>query len=127
MPAKSKTKCIFFCGRTGDVRYPEPVKLNGKDLPWVEHEEHLGRTLQDDPISTTCRNLRYLGQMTGLQKDESFSNWRVKDALGMKKVPENEKWRLGLLTTLLSMRQDKYTNVLDSKQLTAMIDSLSST
>ena len=45
----------------------------------------------------------------------------------MMKVPENEKWRLGLLTTHLSMRQDKYTNVQDSKQITAMIDSLSST
>ena len=254
VPAKSKTKCMFFCGRTGDVRYPAPVKLEGKDLPWVEHAEHLGHTLhqsvtmemdcnrarakfidktvdvreqfafdhprqqlqmiqilccdgygsmlwelqsskaeqlfkswntavklvwevprstftylvegylageqislrnqilsrypgffrgllsspsrevrllarlvKDDPRSSTCRNLRYIRQMTGLQQAESFSSWRVKGALSMKKVPENEKWRLGLLTTLISMRQDKYTNVQDSKQLTAMIDSLSST
>ena len=83
--------------------------------------------MKDDPRSTTCRNLKYIRQMTGLQQAASYSSWRVKDALGMMKVPENEKWRLGLLTTLISMRQDKYTKVQDSKQLTAMIDSLSST
>jgi hypothetical protein len=87
----------------------------------------LARLVKDDPRSSTCRNLRYIRQMTGLQQADSFSSWRVKGALSMKKVPENEKWRLGLLTTLISMRQDKYTNVQDSKQLTAMIDSLSST
>jgi hypothetical protein len=36
---------MFFCGRTGNVKYPAPVKLDGKDLPWVEHAEHLGHTL----------------------------------------------------------------------------------
>ena len=245
VPAKSKTKCMFFCGRTGDVRYPEPVKLEGKDLPWVEHAEHLGHTLhqsvtmemdcnrarakfidktvdvreqfafahprqqlkmvqllccdgygsmlwdmqstrseqffkswnttvklvwgvprstftylvegyfaseetslrnqilsrypgfyrgllsspskevrilarmvKDDPRSTTCRNLRYLREMTMVQQVESYSSWKVKDALGREKVPEHEKWRLGLLTSLLTM---------DSKQLCGMIDSLSST
>jgi hypothetical protein len=246
IPAKSKTKCLFFCGRTGNVKYPAPVKLDGKDLPWVEHAEYLGHTLhqsvtmemdsnraraklinktvdvrdqfafahirqqlqmiqllrcdgygsmlwelqstnaeqffksrnttvklvwgvarstfrylvegffageqislrnqilsryhgffrgllsspskeirilarivKDDPRSTTCRNLRYLSQKTAMQQVESFSSWRVKEALGKRQVPDDEKWRLGLLTTLLSMRQDR--------QLCGMIDSLSST
>ena len=44
-PALSKTKCMFFCGRTGNVKYPDPVQLDGKDLPWVEHADHLGHTL----------------------------------------------------------------------------------
>ena len=44
-PALSKTKCMFFCGRTGNVKYPDPVQLDGKDLPWVEHSDHLGHTL----------------------------------------------------------------------------------
>ena len=39
------TKSMSFCGRTGNVSYPAPVKLDGKDLPWVEHDEHLGHTL----------------------------------------------------------------------------------
>ena len=27
VPAKSKTKCMYFCGRMGHVKYPAPVKL----------------------------------------------------------------------------------------------------
>ena len=45
----------------------------------------------------------------------------------MQKVPEHEKWRLGLLTCLLSMRQERHNRVLDSKQLCGMINSLSNT
>ena len=254
IPSLSKTKCIFFCGRPGKVRYPELVVLDGKQLPWVEHAEHLGHTLhqvvnmemdsnrarakfikkavdireefafahpdqqlqmldllccdgygsmlwnlqsdkaeqyfkswntavkmvwgvprstftylvegyfaqkqtslrnqvlsrypgfirgllnspskevrllvrivKDDPRSHTCLNLRYLSQKTGLEKVESYAGWRVKEALGGKTVPESERWRLGLLTTLLSMKRDKFSQVQDSKQISAMIDSLSST
>ena len=61
-----------------------------------------------------------------MQEVESYSSWRVKDVLGMQKVPECE-WRLGLLTSLLNMRQDRHNRVMDSKQLCGMIDSLSST
>ena len=45
VPSKSKTKCMYFCGRMGQVRYPAPVQLEGEDLPWVEQAEHLGHTL----------------------------------------------------------------------------------
>ena len=45
VPSKSKTKCIYFCGLAGKVRYPDPVQLYGKDLPWVERADHLGHTL----------------------------------------------------------------------------------
>ena len=54
IPAKSKTKCVYFCGRPGQVRYPEPVQLGGKDLPWVESADHLGHSLN---------------QMTSMEKD----------------------------------------------------------
>ena len=33
VPSKSKSKCIYFCGRTSRVRYPEPLELAGKKLP----------------------------------------------------------------------------------------------
>jgi hypothetical protein len=59
VPAKSKTKCMFFCGRNGDVRYPEPIKLEGEDLPWVEHAEHLGHTLhQSVTMEMDCNRAR---------------------------------------------------------------------
>ena len=45
VPAKSKTKCLFFCGKAGRVQYPDPVQLDGKDLPWVECAYHLGHCL----------------------------------------------------------------------------------
>ena len=87
----------------------------------------LARMVKDDPRSTTYKNLKYLSQMTGLKQVENFASWRVKDALGKKEVPQNEKWRLRLLATLLNMKMDKYIQVQDSKQLCGMIDSLSST
>ena len=45
VPSKSKSKCIYFCGRLNRVKYPDPVKLAGKELPWVVNAEHLGHTL----------------------------------------------------------------------------------
>ena len=45
VPSKTKTKCILFCGRPGKVQYPDCVKLDGKDLPWVERTDHIGHTL----------------------------------------------------------------------------------
>ena len=54
-PTKSKTKCVYFCGRVGNrVRYPDPLYLDGKALPWVETADHLGHTLH---------------QLTSMEKD----------------------------------------------------------
>ena len=46
----------------------------------------LARMVKDDPRSTTCRNLRFLRQKTLMQQAESYSSWRVKDALGMQRI-----------------------------------------
>ena len=43
-PSKSKTKSVLFCGRN-TCEYPLPVKLDGKDLPWVDRVDHLGHIL----------------------------------------------------------------------------------
>ena len=59
VPARSKTKCMFFCGRTGNVKYPAPIKLDGKDLPWVEQADHLGQTLhQSVTMEKDCHRAR---------------------------------------------------------------------
>ena len=56
VPAKSKTKCLLFCGKSPRPKYPDPLKLNGKDLPWVETAEHLGHTLhQDTSMDRDCQ------------------------------------------------------------------------
>ena len=47
-PAKSKTKCILFCGSNTRVKYPNPVVLDNKNLPWVQKVDHLGHVLQQN-------------------------------------------------------------------------------
>jgi hypothetical protein len=43
-PEKSKTKGIVFCDRK--LRYdPEPLRLDGNPLPWVEKSKYLGNKL----------------------------------------------------------------------------------
>ena len=48
IPAKSKTKCMFICGKTRNPVYPAPLQLYGTDLPWVVHATHLGHELHQD-------------------------------------------------------------------------------
>ena len=44
-PAKSKSKCIYMCGKLNNVSYPVHLQLYGVDLPWVTHATHLGHEL----------------------------------------------------------------------------------
>ena len=44
-PEKSKTKCIFVCGRARARQKPVNLMLDGKQLPWVESAVHLGHIL----------------------------------------------------------------------------------
>ena len=83
--------------------------------------------MENDPRPTTCQNLRYLRKVTNLENAEQFSSWRIREELPKKTVPEAEKWRLGLLTKLMAMKQNQYMEVQDSKRITAMVESLCST
>ena len=59
VPALSKTKCMYLCGRTTNVQYPAPVQLDGKSLPWVQHALHLGHTLhQTVAMDKDCHRAR---------------------------------------------------------------------
>ena len=44
-PKKSKTKVIYMNGNMNDTNYPAPLKLNGRDLPYVKTATHLGHEL----------------------------------------------------------------------------------
>ena len=44
-PEKSKTKCIFVCGKSRARPKPANLILDGKQLPWVESAVHLGHVL----------------------------------------------------------------------------------
>ena len=87
----------------------------------------LVRMVQEDPRSTTCRNIRYLKRMTGLDAPDKYSSWRIREALPKKTVPDAEQWRLGMLVELIRVRQSRFNEVQDSKRITAMINSLCST
>ena len=87
----------------------------------------LARVVQDDPRSTTCQNLRYLREATKLEHVEEYSSWRVRSLLPLKTVPENEMWRLGLMSTLMVAKSEKFMMVQDNKRICAMLDSLCST
>ena len=46
-PSKSKTKCIFMCGRKTGLAKPAPLTLDGKMLPWVPSATHLGHEIHE--------------------------------------------------------------------------------
>ena len=44
-PKKSKTKCIYMCGKIRNVVYPASLQLYEVDLPWDTSAVHLGHEL----------------------------------------------------------------------------------
>ena len=58
-PVKSKSKCIFICGKSDDNLprdLPTPLQLYGKELPWVVTATHLGHELhQSGSMEHDCR------------------------------------------------------------------------
>ena len=87
----------------------------------------LARMVSSDPRSSTCSNLKYLDELTGMMKPQFFSSARVRMELPVQKVPEAEQWRTGLMDNLMKMKKEKYLAVSDSKRICAMIDSLCKT
>ena len=84
----------------------------------------LARIVSNDPRSSTCANLKYLKEMTKLPQPQFYSAPRVRLALPVQQVPESEKWRLGLLTSLMKVQREKQSRVEDTKHICGMIESL---
>ena len=87
----------------------------------------LARLVSSDPRSSTCSNLKYLQELTGLAQPQMFSTYRVKVELPVQLVPEPESWRLGLLDNLFKLKMERFLRVEDSKAICAMIESLCNT
>ena len=83
--------------------------------------------VSSDLRSTTCQNLRYLREKTGLEQQQCYRSWKVKSALPVQKVPADQMWRYGLIFKLMEIKQRKYMDVKDNQKITAMHDSLCST
>ena len=85
------------------------------------------KIVENDPRSVTYRNLKLLRDRTGLSKAELYSSKKIRSVLPIRKVPESEAWRLGLLENLFILRSEKFAKVQDTKQVVAMITSLCNT
>ena len=67
---------MYFCGRAGQVKLPAPVQLEGEDLPWVEHAEHLGHTLhQSVTMDKDCSRARasFIDRSVDVRQQFSFA------------------------------------------------------
>ena len=76
-PERSKTKCLFMCGKSGPkVEFPAPLKLNGRDLPWVEKGTHLGRELHQScsmEYDAKCKRGSFIGKSTDIREMFAFA------------------------------------------------------
>ena len=62
-----------------------------------------------------------------LNKPKFFSSWKVRDALPVLSVPENETRRLGVIGALMNIKKEKHSAVENMQHICAMLDSLAST
>ena len=76
--------------------------------------------------TVTAVNLAHLRTLTGLDP-ELDSIRQIKESLPVKAVPAGEQWRLGLLDSLLALREDKQANQEDVKRVISLLSSLCST
>ena len=70
-PEKSKTKCLFMCGKAGAVQYPAPLKLNGLDLPWVVKGTHQSCNMDFD---AKCKRADFIEKSTDIRLMFSFAS-----------------------------------------------------
>ena len=80
VPAKSKTKCILFCGKARKIKYPDPVILNSEELPWVTSAEHLGHMLdQSLSMEKDCNRSRakYVSKSVEIRNEMVLVNPQV--------------------------------------------------
>ena len=79
VPAKSKTKCIYMCGKTGnsvpDI-LPKHLTLNGKTLPWVSHATHLGHEIHQSvtmELDTRIKRAQFIENCIQIREAFSFA------------------------------------------------------
>ena len=86
----------------------------------------LANIVAREPHSNTRKNIRYIEQLT--QRNPcNFSTAVIKKSLPVKLVPEDQKWRVGLITNLIKLRSQSHLCAEDHTRVSAMIDSLCST
>ena len=86
----------------------------------------IAEVMSKDARSTTAANLPYVSAITGLNCSTA-DKMSIKAALPIEEVPESERWRLGLLDSLLSERDAREKDSKDVKRVISMLGSLCNT
>ena len=75
-PKKSKSKCIYMVGNSRNLVKPVPLKLCGKDLPWVESATHLGHELHESGTMDDAKvaRARYINQTVEVRQSFAFAS-----------------------------------------------------
>jgi hypothetical protein len=76
-PVKSKTKCIFVCGKSKTAEKPAPLFLDGKELPWVDSAVHLGNVLHESGSmdkDVKVKRATFIRESTDLRDTFGFAN-----------------------------------------------------
>ena len=76
IPKKSKTKCLYMCGDMR-TRYPAPVQLYGRDLPFVISATHLGHELHqcvNMEFDANVKRIRFIDRSTKIRETFHFAD-----------------------------------------------------
>ena len=64
------------CSSVADLGYPDPLQLDGKDLPWVEKADHLGHVIhQATNMEADCKRGRakFISKSVEIRNQLSFA------------------------------------------------------
>ena len=73
---KSKTKCVYMCGKK-KVAKPAPLRLYGRDLPFVRTATHLGNELCEDgsmDMDTKVKTAAFITRSLEIREQFSFAH-----------------------------------------------------
>ena len=76
-PKKSKSKCIFMCGRSKTLAMPAALTLYGVDLPWVSTATHLGHEISEDgsmDIDVKSKRASFITRSTEIREIFGFAS-----------------------------------------------------
>ena len=83
----------------------------------------LANIVSRDAQTVTARNIQLIEKASG-QSPWDYSAMRIKSQLKTVQVPENNSWRISLLTKLLAYRKTEENMFRPTDRLTEMINSL---
>ena len=76
-PRKSKTKCIFVCGKKTNLAKPVPLILDGKELLWVTSATHLGHELHESGSmdhDACVKRAEFISKSTDIRETFNFGS-----------------------------------------------------